>query len=322
MHVLVVGSSVIDLFLTADRQFAKIAGQTVSFNLGDKVPTEIKQLAIGGNSANVSVGLTRLEIPTTFYTYLGGDILSREIEEGLSREGVELIIDKNRAGMSPLSIIFDFDNDRIIFSNHQKRDYNFELKEGVSFDFIYITSIGDSFEKAYEQVLEFSKTQNIPLAFSPGVRQIENKNDLVNDVLKNSKIYFSNREEAMKIINHKSSIINPKELLYAIKNLGPEIVSITNGANGAYALDERNNAYFIEPLPTAQDSERTGAGDAYSSGFFASFLYGGDVPTAMRWGTCNAYGVMKKVGAQNGLLTKAAIDSVLKANNNLKAESI
>lgn len=323
MHVLVLGSSVIDLFLTADSKFTKIIDRTVSFDLGAKIPTDIKLLALGGNGGNVSVGLTRLEVPTTFYTYLGKDILSREVEEGLSREGVELVIDKDRTATSPFSIIFDFDSDRIIFSHHQKGDYSFNFEKRVSFDFIYLTSVGESFTKAYEQILGFAKSNNIPIAFSPGVHQIENKNDLVNDVLKNSKIYFSNREEATRITTDNEHLTTDiKELLTKVKASGPEVVSITDGANGAYAADQNGNMYFIKPLETEEAAERTGAGDAYAAGFFASYLYGNDVPSSMKWGVLNAQAVMQKIGAQNGLLTKQELDELLKKNNNLEAQQI
>src|SRR3989344_6044593 len=100
MHVLVIGSSVIDLFLSLD--------------LGDKIPSQISRSAVGGNGANVSVGLTKLEIPTTFYTYLGNDFFSREIESGLSSQGVELDIERHPESSSPLHIILDFPDDRVI----------------------------------------------------------------------------------------------------------------------------------------------------------------------------------------------------------------
>ena len=295
----------------------------MKLNLGDKIPTDIKRLTLGGNGANVAVGITRLEIPTTFYTYLGQDVLSREVEEGLSHEGVELVIDKDRAITSPLSIIFDFDDDRVIFSHHQKKDYAFNFEKEANFDFIYLTSIGDSFEKAYEQILDFANEKNVPIAFSPGVRQLENKNDLVNDVLKGSKVYFSNREEAVRITTDNEQLTTDiKELLIKVKHLGPEVVSITDGEKGAYAIDEHGNTYFIKPLPTVETSEKTGAGDAYSAGFFAAYLHKKTVQEAMLWGSLNANAVIQEIGAQNGLLTKKGLDEAIKSNNNLKAESI
>ena len=338
MHILSVGASVIDLFLDIDPDHVKTEGRKVSFELGDKVPSEIKKTALGGNGSNVSVGLSRLEIPTTFYTFLGNDFFSREIYEGLSREGVELNVERHDDKFSPLHIILDFPTDRVILANYSKSEHNFQPKN-KDFDYLFLTSIPESWEDAYRKILDFVKANNIPLAFSPGTRQIENKNELVPEILKHTKIYFSNREEAVKILNHarpasrseagESGIMNHgedqtiqiKQLLSETKEMGPEIVSITDGPNGAYAIDASYTCYFIGPAPT-QGHEKTGAGDGYATGFFAAILSEQDVSTAMKWGVLNSGSVMENVGAQMGLLTKKQLDERLKEHDNLTVEKI
>ncbi len=322
MHALVIGSSVIDLFLQSDPDHVKEADGKVTLNLGDKIPSEIKKITLGGNGSNVSVGLTRLEIPSTFYTYLGNDILAREIEEGLTSEGVELIGDKDRDSFTSLSVILDFNSDRIIFSNHKKKDHVFNDPKG-NYDFIYLTSIGNVWENAYNQIVTYAKTYNTPIAFSPGSHQIEDINETVINTLKASKIVFVNREEAIKLlkINSQNSFEDIKQILTEIKNMGPEIVSVTDGVKGAYAIDKDGKMYHMETIPS-EVTERTGAGDAYASGFFASFLKKNDVPTSMRWGTINANAVTKLVGAQAGLLKQKDLDNELLEHNNLVAQSI
>lgn len=323
MHVLVVGSSVVDLFLDIDKDFFQIQDGNVTFKLGDKIPSEIKQLALGGNGANVSVGLTRLEIPTTFYTYLGGDILSREIEEGLTREGVELKAERNTQKSSSLSIIFGFETDRTIFSHHEVRDYEFTFDDSSHFDYIFLTSIGERWEKAYDQIWEYASRNNIPIAFSPGVRQLENINETVKTIIKNSKIFLCNKEEAIKIIASTSEVIEDlsdiKKILLSIKQLGPQIVSITDGGSGAYAMN-RENAYYIKPAPY-EGKDKTGAGDAYATGFVAATIMGEDIPTSMLWGTINSGSVIQQLGAQLGLLKKGALTEQVNSAN-IKADTL
>ncbi|HVZ12128.1 MAG TPA: carbohydrate kinase family protein [Patescibacteria group bacterium] len=319
MHVLAIGSSVIDLFLDVDPKAVTVDDQYIKLHLGDKISSEIKKITLGGNGANVSVGLTRLEIPTTFYTYLGGDILSREIEEGLTREGVELVAERHEQKSSSLSIIFGFDHDRIIFSHHEVRDYTFSYDKELNFDYIFLSSIGDHWEKAYEQIYEFISKNNIPVAFSPGIHQLENVGKPIKNILGLTKIFLSNREEAEKILGKAGGEI--KDLLTGIKEFGPEIVSITDGGNGSFAIDRENKSYKLGPLPSSS-SEKTGAGDAYAAAFVAACLSGQDVPTAMVWGANNANAVMERVGAQNGLLRKPELDRRIKEGNNLKAEEL
>jgi sugar/nucleoside kinase (ribokinase family) len=216
----------------------------------------------------------------------------------------------------------DFPEDRVILANYSKSQHKFDPKN-KDYDYVFLTSIPEEWENAYGKILEFAKTNNIPLAFSPGTRQLEEKSELVLEVLKHTKIYFSNRDEAQKIIGQPPTAKPqpPKDLLLALKQMGPEIVSITDGGNGAYAIDGSNTCYSISPSPS-DGTERTGAGDAYMAAFFAAILEGKDVSEAMRWGTLNSGGVMQHVGAQTGLLTKKQLDKELQENNNLKAESI
>jgi sugar/nucleoside kinase (ribokinase family) len=324
MHILVVGTAVVNLFLDINPDHVKNENGTVAFTLGDKIPSSIKKTAIGGNGANVSVGLTRLEIPVTFYTYLADDFFSREIRTGLSSEGVELDIELHKESVPPLHIVLDFPQDRVILANYSDNPHGFSPAAG-QFDFIYLTSIPNYWESAYRKILEFAKKNQIPIAFSPGTRQIENTNDLVIETVKNSKVYFSNKEEAMKIVGSKLEIANRedvKKLLFDVKKMGPEVVSITDGPQGAYAIDQEDNCFYIKAAETSEKPEKTGAGDAYAAGFFASYLYKNSVSVCMKWGNAVSGSVMKHVGAQVGLLTKKGLDAELRNINNLEAQPI
>lgn len=324
MNVLVVGSSVIDLFLTIDKSHTKIEDNRVSLLLGDKIPSEIKKLALGGNGANVSVGLTRITVPTTFYTYLGKDILSKEIEEKLTTEGVELIAKKNENESSPLHLIFDFDSDRIIFSHYPKVNHNFSYEGNSNFDYIFLNSIADYWEDAYREVLEFANTNSVPIVFSPGSRQLDELNELVYQVIHSSRFIFVNKEEAVKILEKQGKeSADIKDILQNLSLLGPQIVSVTDGSRGAYAMDEEKNIYQIPPYKAGGASiDRTGAGDSYACAFLAASIQEQPVKEAMRWGAVNAWSVMGKIGSQPGLLTKTQIEKELSENNNFTAEKI
>lgn len=316
MKVLVVGSSVIDLFLKVEeKEFYQLKDNKISFNLGDKIPLDIKTMTIGGNGANISVGLERLGIKNTLFTYLGSDILSKQIEDVVEREGIKLIAEKDEAKNSSLSLIFDFAEDRIIFSHHQKRNHRFEYDQETP-DFIFLTSIGTYWEEAYKDVLSYVKNNDIPLAFSPGIHQLGESHDLLLETIKTSEMVFLNRDEAEKITNIKDINV----LLNSIKAYGPKIVSITDGKNGAYAIDD-NFIYKISPFGEKL-VEKTGAGDAYSSAFFASYVENHDTKESMKQGSINAYKVMQHVGSEKGLATKNEIIKEMENNKEFEAIKI
>lgn len=313
MNALVVGSSDIDIFVKPKNSSSFVEDhKTVAFTLGDKVPININLMTLGGNAANVSVGLKRLGVDTSLYTYLGKDILSRQVIESLEKEKINLVSDTAVGENTSLSLIFDFSKDRIIFSHHEERDHTFDSSKASGFDSIYLTSIGAQWKEAYKSVLEYAHSNSINLAFSPGSAQLADLDDIIFEIIAVSKILFVNKEEGEKIVEKKDGgSKDMKELLQKLSELGTQIVSVTDGKNGAYAYS--NNNFYVLPSFDGHvlSADKTGAGDSYASGFFAALLLGKDVKTSMMWGAVNANSVMGKIGAQAGLLSPEEIGDML-----------
>lgn len=346
MNVLVVGSSLIDLFLLfKDNDHHAIEDHTLKLELGDKIPVDIKGLSLGGNGANISVGLSRLGFTTTFYTYLGRDILSRQIQQTLCKEGITLVIERGKNENSSLSLIFNFSTDRIIFSHHQVREHNFDLgnsdievctlgatseEEKVTRgnaekiipkpDFIYLTSIGKYWEEAYKQVFSYANKQGVPCIFAPGSHQIQSLNPVFYDVLKGAYGIFVNKREAEKILQEKKKSTHDfPSLLLGLASLGPKLVSITDGRRGSYFLDEKMVMHKIDHFD-GEAAEKTGAGDAYAAGFLGAYFSKHDAQEAMRWGSFNAHAVMQHVGAESGLLTQEKVLQLSRKHKDYQAK--
>lgn len=323
MEILVIGTSVIDLFLNVDRDHTHVTEKTVSFTLGDKVPTQIDKLAIGGNGANVAVGLARLALPSVLYTYFGDDILSQELRQSITQEGVELVASSGKQEYSPLHLIFNFEKDRIIFSDYKIKQYEFAYEKSPP-NYVYLTSIGTHWENAYTQALTYMQTNQIPYAFSPGSRQLEDMGEIFTNALTHASILFINKEEAVHILEKLGkSADNMQNILLTLQSFGPKVVSVTDGAQGAYCADETKTVYHIKAFNNNKlIIQKTGAGDAYATGFFASYLLKNPLVECMRWGALNAHAVMEHLGAQEGLMTKKQIEEELKKYSNFRAEKI
>lgn len=319
--VLVIGSSVIDLFLEIkDPGKFAIAGPTVAFKLGDKIPTDIKRIALGGNGANVSVGLKRLGINSIFYTYFGDDLFSKEMEENLKKEAIDLIATHYPNQKGSISFVLHAGSDRIIFSHHETHDHRFSFPREILPDFIYLTSTGETWEKAYQEIFEFANKNSLPVFFSPGSSQLEHKTDIVNKILHSSYGIFVNKEEAEKLLEWENLGRNSmNEILTSLKSFGIKIISVTDGLNGAFAQGPDGNYKIDAPGKAAPVVEKTGAGDAYASGFLAGFIKGGKTPVCMKSGALNAFSVMQKIGAQEGLLNKRQMENFLSEKTKIEA---
>jgi len=102
---------------------------------------------------------------------------------------------------------------------------------------------------------------------------------------------------------------NMDPILTAIKDLGPKLVVITDGANGAQAFD--GSTRYIVPPCKAGLVDTLGAGDAFGSGFTAATIEGHDTKTALLWSSANAASVVQHVGAKPGLLRADQVDAFL-----------
>lgn len=324
MKVLSIGSSDIDLFASPKNPDSFVqTDNTVSFNLGDKVPVNIHGMTLGGNGANVSVSIKRLGLDSSFYTYLGTDVLSHQIVEIIKKEDVTLITQDRLSENASLSFIFDFKDDRIIFSHHDEQDHTLDDKHLKDFQALYLTSIGKDWTNAYKTIVNFVHSNSVLFSFSPGSPQLADLNDLAFETIACSKILFVNKDEGERILDKKGiQASDMKELLKGLSSLGPAIVSVTDGKNGAYAYIE-NQYYVASSFIIDQVSiDKTGAGDAYASAFFAAHLLQKDIKTAMRWGAVNASSVMSKVGAQAGLLTAAQLEEQLTLRPDFSVEML
>lgn len=121
-----------------------------------------------------------------------------------------------------------------------------------------------------------------------------------------------NREEALALIlsdyeNTKKSHLFFRDnfnLAKLIKEYGPEIVVITDGANGAYFYDGLVT-FHQKIVKEKKHLDTTGIGDVYNSTFAAGLLfYKGDIAKAAKLASKNAAHKIAYLGAQNGLLTK------------------
>ena len=118
-----------------------------------------------------------------------------------------------------------------------------------------------------------------------------------------------NVEEAQLILSEKNRDL--KVLLQGLALLGPKIVIITDGINGAYSYETENGYMYFMPVYPHVPYERTGAGDAFASTIVSCLAMGKTLSEALTWAPINSMSVTQFVGAQKGLLSKEKIEEYL-----------
>lgn len=301
-NVLCIGDSSYDVFLAPSETETVCSVDTkeclICFEYGDKIPVESFATSVGGNAANVAVGLVRLNVSVQLQTILGGDLFSDEIARTLTSEGISSaqFIYQEQA-KSNYSAIINYSGERTIFSYHSPKSYVFLDPEDVP-DWVYLTSIGHGFEAVYDKVVSYCQSYKIPLILNPGSLQIRADHEKLLNYVKSSSMLFVNKEEALKILGWEDGFI--QAIVEGLSNLGPKICVVTDGPEGSYATN--GQTVWHCPILPRKPEERTGAGDAYTSGFISTIVKDGEISEAMLVGTVNAASVIGHIGGQKGLL--------------------
>lgn len=300
-----VGNAKIDTFLTLHEANAhlRLIKETneLCMKFGEKITVDKAEILLGGNAANVSVGTSRLGLNTAIVAEIGKDEFAQKIINTLSKENVNTAsVLQTEGQQSSFSTIINFKNERTIFSEHVRRKHNFSF-EDISTKWIYLTSLGKEWENAYQKTVDFVKETKFNLAFNPGTLQIKSGKNNIESVLLAANLLFVNKEEGEELLGYPQGQKSIKDLLTNLQKLGPKIVVITDSKNGSFAIDEKGEV-LKEEIVEAEVIEKTGAGDAYSSGFLGAILRGKSIKEGMTWGAKNSAAVIEKVGAQAGLL--------------------
>lgn len=332
LDILCVGDSKVDIFIRIPEinshfGFDKEKNQLL-ITLGEKINVDRYVVTTGGNAANTAIGISRLGFNTGVCAEIGKDEFSQKILNKLKTENIntDLLLQNDKEKTS-LSVMLTYNGERTILSEHIQRDHNFNFY-GLETKLIYLTSLGNLWEKAYEKTLEFVTKNNLKLAFNPGTLQLEKRDKLIMDIIEKTDYLFVNKEEAEELLYGKElglEIKNDKnlvkKLLFGLKSLGAKNIIITDSYNGSYVKNENNEIYYLGILDE-DVVEKTGAGDAYTAGFLAAILNGLLITDAMVWGTLNAASVIQQIGAEDKLLTKKQMEEKMKSLKNFTPEKL
>ncbi|HUD03494.1 MAG TPA: carbohydrate kinase family protein [Patescibacteria group bacterium] len=301
IKILSIGAAVQDVFLqgkifTPKKEHSE---EVEEFQLGSKNDIEGVVFSTGGGATNGAVTFARHGLHSMFMGKIGNDIAGKAILDDLHLDGVDTSLVTNlkdiNTGYSCLLLAPNGERTILTFrgaSSHidiQEVDFN-----DVETDWIYLTSMAGNFE-TLAVIFAYAKAHNIKIAMNPGkdeLKQPEKLKSLMPDVT----ILSLNKEEAAMLYRSQSL-----EELARLANKEVNYVVITDGPHGAIAVDRQHiiAAGMYEEVPV---TDRTGAGDAFCSGFTAVIAAGESLERAVTFASANSTSVVTKVGAKAGIL--------------------
>lgn len=296
-----------------------VAQKKIMFELGAKYHVEQRYEALGGISVNVAAGLVKLGENVSCYTRIGDDEIGKWIVRELKKIGVNHSMDIiEKDCQSDLStILIDMKSaDRVIFSNQiANQKLVIETEKIGHHDWIFIGDLSGAWQQNIDTVLAFAKKHNMPIVFNPRQKTIHDDVKKIIETVSKCELFFANKDEAIEIISGCDKhvlheLLNEEEyLVKTLHQIGAKVVAITDGARGAWAYDGVAVLHVNALMQQAVDT--TGAGDAFTSGFFAAHLKGKNLMTALKWGVANSSSSVTEYGGQKGLLTQVEIESMI-----------
>lgn len=293
--VITFGGAVIDVFVGTD---LPEKGKFIAYPTGSKILIKNLKFDVGGGGTNTAVAFSRLGLKTGWVGKVGGDDAGKNILDLMSREGVKFLgkIEKNE--ISGFSVILDSrENNRTVLThrgvNNAISISDIKIKKLKTKWVYYSSALEESF-KTQVNLAPILKRKGIKIAFNPGSYTIENKN--LRPLLKFVDILTLNKEEAEILTKKKKNLL--EELHKFIDKKGIVVITDKNKKISCY---DGNKKYFLIPNKV-KVVERTGAGDAFASGFVAAHIVGKSIPESLKLGLKESESVIGHFGAKNNLL--------------------
>jgi len=315
--ILSIGDIFTDAFIKLREDKARIdtdpdGSKRLSMEFGSKPPYErVDIVQAVGPSPNAAVAFSRLGLNSSLMAFLGDDVPGKESIVYLHSEEVDTsLISVQENTKSNYYYVLRYGADRTILVKNEAYDYKWQEPLQVP-DWIYLALVSESSWQLHEDMLEYlNQHPSTKLAFQPGTFHFEWGPKKLAEVYRRSHMVVMNREEAVLVTGKDISSI--ADLTGALHELGPEIVVITDGPDGAYASDKKKVIKMPNYPDPAPPYDRTGAGDAFASTIVAALAQGESLETALTWAPINSMSVVQKLGAQAGLLHREELDEYLK----------
>lgn len=305
--VITIGSAVRDVILVSDKfvalkskKFPSGLGECVA--LGSKVEIDELVFSTGGGATNSAATFGSLGFHTATMTRIGDDSSGKDVVEELSGFGVSThfirVVKRGQTGFSVLLTMKDGERTALVYrgvsSQFETKDIHWSGCEQTKW--IYLTSLGGNITLS-KKIISYAQAHGVKIMWNPGKGELKDGIKTIEPVLPYVDILNMNMEEA-KLLTGKKTL---STLFKALHSEG-KIRLITDGTNGSYVW--RDNRIAHAGTTGAKATSRTGAGDAFGSGFLCGYMKTEDLNYALALGTLNAESVIQKHGAKNGILQK------------------
>lgn len=305
--ILTIGKSTQDVFLRSDEFDPHTEGKMVYTHLplGAKMAVEHVTFSTGGNATNVAVTLARQGLNVEYMWTLGVDPASETILHELDHEGIvtKNVVQKPHYQAGYSTILIATNGERTIL-NHagistDDKGTDLDFSAIADADWVYPTSLANGGISLLRKIVDEAEKHGTKVMLNPAGPELAEA-DKLRSLLEDVEVLCVNKEEMQLLVHGETS----EELIRHAINLVP-VVIISDGPNGVVASDGKTivKAGLYEDVRVI---DRTGAGDAFASGFLSQWAAGKSLKESIIFASANSTSVVGEIGAKPGILHAGA----------------
>jgi len=287
------GSAVVDVFVSTS---ANEKNNLICYPVGEKILINDLKFDIGGGATNTSVAFSRLGLRTGCICKIGEDDNGGRILRLLNEEKIKFLGKTSKKGATGYSVILNSREKGRTVLTFKGVNNDISPEDIAKFETKWIycsSSIGKSLE-TQKRLINSLKKKGVNFAFNPSSYLIRKNN--IKELLKACNILILNKEEAQMLAK--------KDLLVELhKLIDKEGIVVITDKNNLISCYDGKKKYFLKPNKV-KVVERTGAGDAFASGFVAGIIAKKTIPESLKLGLKESESVIRYFGAKNKLIRK------------------
>lgn len=303
--IITVGAGVQDVFLSQSDALRPVCDSPehcfAKLELGAKADVNKIDFSTGGGATNAAVTFTRQGHEASFMGVLGQDPAAQAILNDLDKEMVDTQLvkfsEKYNTGYSVLLLAPNGERTILTYrgaSTHYSLG-DFTLRD-TDADWLYVSTLAGQMD-ILDKLFSEAREKGIKVCFNPGKKELADRQKLIG-LLEDVEVLALNKQEMQQLVGDHD--------LGALVRLGlglSPVVLVTDGPNGSIASDGKTivRAGMYEDAPSI---DRTGAGDAFASGFLSQWCDGKSLKDSVIFASANSSSVVSKISAKAGILHK------------------
>lgn len=307
VKIVAVGAAVQDVFLSNSDAFKAVCLNPdecfQQLPLGAKEDVNKIDFSTGGGATNASVTFARQGLRAQFMGTIGHDPAGQAVLDDLDKEGVDTSgVTYSDTFSTGYSVLLLAPNGERTILTYRGASTHYDIKnfdlDNSDADWLYVSSMAGSMG-VLAKLFTQARSLGMKIAFNPGKGELAQA-DKLKSLLDDVEVLLVNREEAAQIVEGDEL----EELVRRLSNVVP-VAIVSDGPNGVIATDGKVivRAGMYEDVPVI---DRTGAGDAFGSGFISQYAQGASLKDSIVFASANSTSVVQQIGAKKGILQAGA----------------